>query len=103
MSSAWTVIAATLLRWSCGYHPVDDIVGVWTTPPKQVPSKGLPDGPLIGNGDLGAALAWPTSSPEINIHIGHNAFFAAPVAGTTSCGYAPGGRKALATWIPSAG
>ncbi|CAE7037508.1 unnamed protein product [Symbiodinium sp. CCMP2456] len=94
MSSAWTVVAATMFRWSCGYHPVDDIVGVWTTPPKQVPSKGLPDGPLIGNGDLGAALAWPTSSPEIDIHIGHNAFFAAPVAGTTSCGYAAGGRKA---------
>ena len=102
--------------------------------------SGLPDGPLIGpfclhgsrhvqlysfcthigNGDLGAAFAWPPTSPElldsmplhlqmrcaifglgvrnpqrIDIHIGHNAFFAAPVAGVTSCGYAPGGRKAV--------
>ena len=33
-------------------------------------------------------------SRRIDVHIGHNEFFAAPVGGATSCGYATGGRKA---------
>lgn len=78
-------------------HPVEEVVGVWTSPPEQVPSKGVPDGPLIGNGQLGGVFAWHWS-PRLNVdlYLGHNAFFAAPSGGASSCGYSPGGRKAVA-------
>ena len=36
-----------------------------------------------------------SSSPrlEVDLYLGHNAFFAAASAGASSCGYSPGGRK----------
>jgi len=81
---------------------VDEVVGRWPDIPKYVPSNGNPDGPLLGNGRLGAALAWyaptPTASVKVEFHFGHNAFFAAPLPGFSSCGYTDitgGGRKAL--------
>eukprot|EP00435_Cladocopium_sp_Y103_P064125 s223_g25.t1 len=88
-------------------HPVEEVVGVWTEPPGQVPGKGairrgwtvrVPDGPLIGNGQLGGAFGWHASEDalEVDLYLGHNGFFAAPIAGASSCGYSPGGRKALA-------
>lgn len=30
--------------------------GVWSAPPEVVPTRKVPDGPLIGNGDLGVAI-----------------------------------------------
>ena len=36
-------------------------VGVWDVPPTHMPSSGVVDGPLLGNGDLGAGLAAGTS------------------------------------------
>lgn len=35
-------------------------------------------------------------SAQLDVHLGHNGFFAAPAAGASSCGYNAGGRKALA-------
>ncbi|CAJ1382955.1 unnamed protein product, partial [Effrenium voratum] len=81
---------------TCGraWHPVEDVLGTWTVTPEV--GKGVPDGPLLGNGRLGAAITWQGKAAVIDLHLGHNGFFAAPVAGASSCGYSPGGRKALA-------
>jgi hypothetical protein len=38
------------------FHPVRQIVGRWTSPPQKAPSTMVTDGPLLGNGDLGAVL-----------------------------------------------
>ncbi len=38
-------------------------VGVWDSPPSRVPSTGVVDGPLLGNGDLGAVFASSSASP----------------------------------------
>ena len=37
-------------------HPVRQIVGRWDSPPQRAPSTMVTDGPLLGNGDLGAVL-----------------------------------------------
>eukprot|EP00913_Durusdinium_trenchii_P014997 g14067.t1 len=39
-----------------------------------------------------ATAAWAA----VDLHLGHNGFFAAPSGGASSCGYSAGGRKALA-------
>ncbi|CAK9113961.1 WW domain-containing oxidoreductase [Durusdinium trenchii] len=90
-----------VLLWclaSSSSHPVEEIIGTWSSPPHNVPSKGVPDGPLIGNGRLGGVLGWHSESehPSVDLHLGHNGFFAAPSGGASSCGYSAGGRKALA-------
>ncbi len=46
---------------------------VFTQPPKQVPTPGMSDGPLLGNGDVGVVLAGP---PETQcFYIGKNDFW----------------------------
>jgi alpha-L-fucosidase 2 len=46
---------------------------IFTQPPKRVPTQGMPDGPLLGNGDVGVALAGP---PEAQVfYIGKNDFW----------------------------
>lgn len=78
---------------------VDRIAGRWHAPPRRVPSAGVPDGPVLGNGGLGAVATWGQrgDDQEVAFHFGHNDFFAAPTLGVSSCGYASagGGRKAL--------
>lgn len=45
---------------SCALEPrVRCHVGVWAERPAKTPSPNVQDGPLLGNGDLGAALAAP--------------------------------------------
>ena len=34
-------------------------IAVFTSPPGRVPTQGMPDGPLLGNGDVGVVLAGP--------------------------------------------
>lgn len=53
--------------------PVAKHVGVFTHPPRAVPTRGMPDGPLLGNGDVGVVLAGP---PEAQVfYIGKNDFW----------------------------
>ena len=61
---------------------------VFTEPPKNVPTYYMPDGPLLGNGDLGIALAGPPE--EQRFYIGKNDWWgygdgsrAMPVGGLT--------------------
>jgi len=47
--------------------------GVFTAPPKRVPTNKVVDGPVLGNGDVGVALAGPPESQAW--HIGKNDFW----------------------------
>ena len=46
---------------------------VFTQLPKHVPTPGMPDGPLLGNGDVGVALAGPPEAQPF--YIGKNDFW----------------------------
>ena len=46
---------------------------VFTSPPRSVPTRGMPDGPLLGNGDVGVVLAGPPEAQRF--HIGKNDFW----------------------------
>jgi alpha-L-fucosidase 2 len=50
-----------------------DYAAVFTAPPRQVPTRGMPDGPLLGNGDVGVVLAGPPESQLF--YIGKNDFW----------------------------
>ena len=55
------------------FDPVSKHVAVFTEPPKHVPTQGMPDGPLLGNGDVGVALAGPPEAQRF--YIGKNDFW----------------------------
>jgi alpha-L-fucosidase 2 len=46
---------------------------IFVEPPRHVPSPGMPDGPLLGNGDVGVAIAGPPQ--EQRFYIGKNDFW----------------------------
>jgi hypothetical protein len=46
---------------------------VFARPPRNVPTNLMPDGPLLGNGDLGVVLSGPPE--EQRFHIGKNDFW----------------------------
>jgi dienelactone hydrolase len=50
-----------------------DYTAVFDAPPKNVPTKAMPDGPLLGNGDVGVTMAGPPEAQRF--HIGKNDFW----------------------------
>ena len=50
-----------------------DHTAVFTAPPRAVPTRSMPDGPLLGNGDVGVVLAGPPEAQSF--HIGKNDFW----------------------------
>jgi hypothetical protein len=50
-----------------------DYTAVFTAPPGGVPTRGMPDGPLLGNGDVGVVLAGPPEAQSF--YIGKNDFW----------------------------
>ncbi len=46
---------------------------IFTQPPQHVPTRGMPDGPLLGNGDVGVVLAGPPARQTF--YIGKNDFW----------------------------
>ncbi|MGI6691978.1 MAG: glycosyl hydrolase family 95 catalytic domain-containing protein [Christensenellales bacterium] len=70
------------------YEVVKRIRGVFLSTPKNTPTKGVPDGPLIGNGDMGAV--WGIHQNELTCWIGKNDMWSAK---PHQCG---GGVKSLA-------
>ena len=50
-----------------------DYTAVFGAPPQHVPTRGMPDGPLLGNGDVGVVLAGPSEAQEF--YIGKNDFW----------------------------
>jgi len=56
-----------------GWSRVAKHLGVFTQPPRRVPTGGMPDGPLLGNGDVGVTLGGP---PEAQVfYLGKNDFW----------------------------
>jgi hypothetical protein len=51
------------------------------------------DGPLLGNGAVGAALGGPASN--LTWYLGANRFFGGPSSGSSHCGYGKGGALQL--------
>ena len=50
-----------------------DYTAVFTAPPRSVPTSGMPDGPLLGNGDVGVVLAGPPEAQKF--YLGKNDFW----------------------------
>ena len=47
---------ATAARAADGLHPAERHVGRWSANPQNCPSQMVTDAPIIGNGELGAAV-----------------------------------------------
>jgi hypothetical protein len=50
-----------------------DYKAVFNAPPGGVPTQAMPDGPLLGNGDMGVVPAGPPEAQRF--HIGKNDFW----------------------------
>ena len=102
VAMSWAALLGAASLICAAALPVDSIVSRYHKAPAHVPSTGVPDGPLVGNGQTGAAINFSQPGQlehlDVAFHIGHNAFFAAPTSNISSCGYTDltrGGRKAL--------
>ena len=78
--------------------PVDRIGGSWDTQPLHVPTRRVDgsdavDGPLLGNGGVGAVLGGPGGN--LTWYLGANEFFGGPSGGASHCGYGQGGALQL--------
>ena len=78
--------------------PVDAIAGRWASQPLHVPTRRADqsdavDGPLLGNGAVGAVLGGPASN--LTWYLGANRFFGGPSGGASHCGYGQGGALQL--------
>src|ERR1039457_6662055 len=68
-----TVWFGTVNSANAAFDHVSKHLAVFAEPPKHVPTQGMPDGPLLGNGDVGVALAGP---PEMQrFYFGKNDFW----------------------------
>ena len=56
-----------------GESIVSKQTAVFTEPARKVPTGGMVDGPLLGNGDVGVVMAGP--SQELCFHVGKNDFW----------------------------
>jgi hypothetical protein len=65
-------ILLTLLL-ACSTATAMDYSAVFTAPPRHVPTTSMPDGPLLGNGDVGVVLAGPPERQQF--YIGKNDFW----------------------------
>ncbi len=72
LAAAWTatgaVPAADPASGRAGRH-----TAIFTKPPASVPTQGMPDGPLLGNGDVGVALGGPPEAQRF--YLGKNDFW----------------------------
>ena len=64
-----------------GFDRVTRHLASFTEPPKRVPTQGMPDGPLLGNGDVGVVLAGPPE--EQRFYVGKNDFWRRDYAGAS--------------------
>lgn len=48
-------------------------VAIFDQPPQRVPTRGMVDGPLLGNGDVGVVVAGPPEAQQF--HVGKNDFW----------------------------
>lgn len=73
--AAGLAVPPDLLAQPTGPPPsrVTKHLGVFTQPPRHVPTSAMPDGPLLGNGDVGVALAGPPEAQTF--YLGKNDFW----------------------------
>ena len=74
-SGLLALLLALTVAAKAGGNPIDHVAkhtAIFTQPAKQVPTPGMPDGPLLGNGDVGVALAGPPDAQRY--YIGKNDF-----------------------------
>ena len=57
----------------CATAQAMDYSAVYTSPPQGIPTGQMPDGPLLGNGDVGIVMAGPAE--EQQFYIGKNDFW----------------------------
>eukprot|EP01047_Picozoa_sp_COSAG01_P065380 COSAG01_NODE_8825_length_2647_cov_166.304553_2_plen_448_part_00 len=77
---------------------VNRIGGSWRAQPLHVPTRvtkqaDAVDGPLLGNGAVGAVLGGPANN--LTWYIGANSFLGGPSSGSSHCGYGVGGALQL--------
>jgi alpha-L-fucosidase 2 len=77
LAASWLALFPVRCGGLNGADPALDHVGkhiaVFAEPPRHVPTQGMPDGPLLGNGDVGVALA---GTPEAQrFYVGKNDFW----------------------------
>ena len=89
-----SVFCSLLLAGSAAQPPasvVAGIVGEWSSAPKKLPSGGVVDGPLLGNGDIGVVLAnnemIKATAPRLTWWLSSNQMWAAATTGVSQCGY----------------
>ena len=64
-----TTLAADALQTNAGLEHI----AIFISPPTRVPTRTMPDGPLLGNGDVGVVLAGPPEAQTF--YIGKNDFW----------------------------
>ena len=63
----WMMASAAVAAWA-GENPiVSRHVALFERPPQHVPTQGMADGPLLGNGDVGVVLAGPPEAQQLLI------------------------------------
>jgi hypothetical protein len=67
------MILATLSARAADAPIVAKHVAIFAKPPQHVPTRGMVDGPLLGNGDVGVVLAGPPDAQQF--HLGKNDFW----------------------------
>ncbi len=58
---------AIVTTTNLGAEPNSNHVAAFTSPPTRVPTRGMPDGPLLGNGDVGVVLSGPPEAQRFYI------------------------------------
>ena len=66
-------VAVVFLALSVSRTRALDYTAVFTAPPQHVPTAKMPDGPLLGNGDMGVVLAGPPAAQVF--YLGKNDFW----------------------------
>jgi alpha-L-fucosidase 2 len=69
---ALMLLSATAV-WAANQPVVARHVALFEKPPRHVPTQGMVDGPLLGNGDVGVVLAGPPEAQRF--HLGKNDFW----------------------------
>ena len=70
---SWTVcvvISAAAATRQTGIELAAQHGSHWSTPPVHVPGPGFPDGPIVGNGDLGITVSAKPVNGSIDLHLG---------------------------------
>eukprot|EP01051_Picozoa_sp_SAG22_P002274 SAG22_NODE_100_length_20558_cov_10.189305_9_plen_576_part_00 len=80
------LLAAAPLALALGSPPPQHMSGVWRAPPAATPSKGCPDGPVLGNGAVSVALSG-TGNGSLVFLLTRNDAWVPATGDISACGY----------------